>query len=110
MSKNKETMTIRSPTFSQYFATTTGISYTARNVRIDYGNEITMIAPGQNANVSECQIIMDYYSFKSTYQLFGRILKEIEDNFGKIDMKKEKEMGEKLKAIRESKVKALPKP
>ena len=94
---------MRSPNFRQYFATSTGVSPTARNVRIDFGNEVTTLPPDNKANVSECQVIMDFYTFKAMYKLFGRTLKEIENTFGKIDMKEEKELAEKLKLYNEEK-------
>jgi len=100
----KQKITIRSPTFRQYFATTIGMSYTARNVRIDFGNETTLLTPEKEANVSECQIILDFFSFKSMVNLFRRQLKEIEDNFGKINIKKEKELAEKMKKIKQKQI------
>lgn len=80
----KNTITIRSLDFRKYFATSFGVHNTKRTVLLDVGNEITTLPDGKKANVSDCQLIMDFISLKALTNLLNFELKEIEKEFGKI--------------------------
>jgi len=80
--KNK--LTIRSPDFRKYFATHFGTRHTKRTVHLDVGNETTILPDKKEANISDCQLIMDFYSFKALTELLNYELEQIEKEFRKI--------------------------
>ena len=80
----KNTLTIRSPDFKKYFVTHFGTRYTKRTVFLDMGNETTVLPDKKKANISDCQLIMDFYSFKALTELLNYELKQIEKEFGEI--------------------------
>ena len=84
MTIEKNTITIRSPDFRKYFVTQFGTGHTKRTVHLDVGNESTILPDKKKANISDCQLIMDFYSFKALIELLDYELKQIEKEFGKI--------------------------
>lgn len=84
MAIEKNKLIIRTPNYRKYFATHFGINHARRTVHLDIGNESTTLPDGKNANVSECQLIMDFYSFKALTELLNFELENIEKEFGKI--------------------------
>lgn len=80
--KNK--ITIRSQEFKKYFATHFGIGHAKRYVHLDIGNEITILPDKKQANVSDCQLIMDFPSFKALVELLNFEFEQLEKEYGKI--------------------------
>jgi len=80
----KGTITIRSPNFRKYFVTHFGTHHTKRTVHLDVGNDATVLPDKKKANISECQLIMDFYSLKALTELLNWELKQIEKEFGEI--------------------------
>ena len=80
----KNTLTIRSPDFKKYFAAHFGTHHTKRTVFLDVGNQTTILPEKTTANISDCQLIMDLYSFKALTELLNYELQQIEKEFGKI--------------------------
>jgi len=80
--KNK--ITIRNSDFRKYFAAHFGTTHTKRTVHLDVGNEVTTLPDKKQANVSDCQLIMDFPSFKALVELLNYEFEQIEKEFGKI--------------------------
>ncbi len=84
MAIEKNTLTIRSPDFRKYFVAHFGTRHMKRTVFLDVGNETTILPDKRKANISDCQLIMDFYSFKALTELLNYELQQIEKEFGKI--------------------------
>ena len=82
MTIKKDTITIRSPDFRKYYTTHYGTHHTKRTVHLDVGNESTTLPDGKKANISECQLIMDFYGFKALTGLLNFELKQLEKKYG----------------------------
>ncbi|KYK29176.1 hypothetical protein AYK20_00500 [Thermoplasmatales archaeon SG8-52-1] len=84
MSIKKNVLTIRGSDFRKYFATSFGVHHTKRFTFLDIGNEKTKLPDGKEANVSDCQLIMDFQALKALKDLLDFEFKEIEKKYGKI--------------------------
>ena len=95
MTITKEKLNVKSPNYRQYYASHIGIKVLPRTIRISFGNEEVFLPSGEIANVSECEIIMDYFALKAMINLLNDTLKNIEDEYGLIDMEEEEKLLEK---------------
>lgn len=111
MAIKEDQITIRGNNHQKFYATTFGIKNTYRTVILEVGNERTFLPNGQEANVADCSITMDFIAFKTLYGLLGHQLKKIEDEFGEIDLEEEERQSriqaEKVKKERERMLKTL---
>ena len=80
----KNVITIRDKDFRKYYVTHFGTHHTKKTVHLDVGNESTILPDKNKANVSDCQLIMDFNSFKALIELLNYELEQIEKEFGKI--------------------------
>ena len=84
MTIKKGNITIRSHDFRKYYTTHYSTHHTKRTVHLDVGNENTILPDGKKANVSECQLMMDFYGLKALTELLNFELKQVEKKYGTI--------------------------